>query len=61
MLRRDASDQLERAQRVCREAGVKFTMGTNNGGANDLGRLEYPVAMVQACGLTPGDFWFPGE
>ncbi len=44
-----------------KEAGVKFTMGTNNAGADDLGRLGYPIAMVDSCGLTAEDFWFPGE
>ena len=29
-----------------KEAGVKFTFGTNNGGANDLGRMEYGIDMV---------------
>jgi len=43
-----------------KEAGVKFTFGTNNGGANDLGRMEYGIDMVYECGLTPQDMWFPG-
>ncbi|MDF1573849.1 MAG: DUF1080 domain-containing protein [Bacteroidales bacterium] len=42
-----------------REAGVKFTFGTNNGGADDLGRMEYGIDMVYECGLTPQDMWFP--
>ena len=42
-----------------KEAGVKFTFGTNNGSANDLGRLEYCLDMVAACGLTTDDFWIP--
>jgi histidinol phosphatase-like PHP family hydrolase len=40
-------------------AGVKFTFGTNNAGANDLGRLEYCIDMVKECGLTSTDFWLP--
>jgi hypothetical protein len=40
-------------------AGVKFTFGTNNGGPNDLGRLEYCVKMAEECGLTPDDMWMP--
>jgi hypothetical protein len=39
---------------------VKFTLGTNNGGANDLGRMEYGIRMIQECGLTSTDMWFPG-
>ncbi len=44
-----------------KEAGVKFTFGTNNGGANDLGRMEYGIEMIEECGLTPSDIWFPEE
>jgi histidinol phosphatase-like PHP family hydrolase len=46
---------------ICRakEAGVKFTIGTNNGGANDLGRLEYAIDVIYKCGLTPQDMWYP--
>lgn len=42
-----------------KDAGVKFTFGTNNAGANDLGRLEYCIAMAQACGLEPSNMWIP--
>ena len=41
-----------------KKAGVKFTFGTNNSNRN-LGRLEYCLAMVQVCGLTPEDMWMP--
>ena len=44
-----------------KEAGVKFAFGTNNGGANDLGRMEYGIDMVYECGLTSQDMWFPGR
>ncbi len=44
-----------------RDNGVKFSFGTNNGGPNDLGRLEYCIDMVQECGLTPDDMWIPGK
>jgi 3-keto-disaccharide hydrolase len=40
-------------------AGVKFTFGTNNAGANDLGRLEYCIDMAKECGLTSTDIWLP--
>jgi len=42
-----------------KEAGVKFTFGTNNGGADDLGRMEYAIEMINECGLTPFDIWMP--
>lgn len=40
-------------------AGVKFTFGTNNGGRGDLGRMEYALEMVEACGLETKDIWLP--
>jgi len=46
--------------RKAKEAGVKFTFGTNNGGADDLGRMEYGIDMVYECGLSSQDMWFPG-
>jgi histidinol phosphatase-like PHP family hydrolase len=42
-----------------KEAGVKFTFGTNNGSADDLGSMEYSVDMIERCGLTPEDMWYP--
>lgn len=39
-------------------AGVKFTLGTNNGD-RDLGRLEYALKVVKDCGLTWQDMWMP--
>lgn len=44
-----------------KEAGVKFTFGTNNGGADDLGRMEYGIDMVFECGLSSQDMWYPGN
>ena len=43
-----------------KERGIKFTFGTNNENA-DFGRLEYALEMVDACGLTASDIWFPSE
>ncbi len=42
-----------------REAGVKFACGTNNGGPQDLGRMEYCIQMIRECGLTWQDMWVP--
>ena len=42
-----------------KEAGVKFTLGTNNGGSNDLGRMDYAIEMIGECGLTGADMWRP--
>jgi histidinol phosphatase-like PHP family hydrolase len=41
-----------------KNAGVKFSFGTNNGDPN-LGRMEYALAMVAQCGLTPQDIFIP--
>ena len=42
--------------KLAKEAGVKFTMGTNNATA-DLGYLEYGLKMISECNLKPEDFW----
>ncbi len=44
-----------------KQAGVKFTLGTNNGGANDLGRMDYAIEMIGECGLTGADMWMPED
>lgn len=42
-----------------KQAGVKFACGTNNSSADDLGRMEYCIEMIRACGLTWQDMWVP--
>jgi len=42
-----------------KEAGVKFTFGTNNGSASDLGRMDYALEMITECGITSADMWMP--
>lgn len=46
--------------RAAHKAGAKFTLGTNNGGRDDLGTLAYSVQQVKACGLKWTDLWVPG-
>jgi hypothetical protein len=46
--------------KVFQEAGCKFTFGTNNGGADDLGRCAYGMKMIEECKLRWSDFWAPG-
>jgi len=41
-----------------KQAGVKFTFGTNNVDAK-LGRLEYCLDMIDQCGLTGNDIYLP--
>jgi len=48
----------ERIIHRAKQKGLKFTFGTNNGNA-DFGRLEYCLEMVDKCGLTPDDMWYP--
>ena len=40
-------------------AGVKFTFGTNNAGANDVGLMEYAIQMKKECGITAADMYKP--
>jgi hypothetical protein len=44
---------------MAKQAGVKFSCGTNNAGAQDLGRNEYCIEMITACELKAGNFWSP--
>jgi histidinol phosphatase-like PHP family hydrolase len=44
--------------KLAKKSGVKFTLGTNNGG-RDLGRLDYALDMVRECGLTWEDMFVP--
>jgi hypothetical protein len=45
--------------KLAKQSGVKFTLGTNNGGSDDLGRLEYSLDMVKKCKLTWKDMFVP--
>ena len=44
-----------------KQAGVKFTFGTNNTSPNDLGRLEYCLDMIEKCDLRSNDIWVPSK
>ncbi|GHT15803.1 hypothetical protein AGMMS4956_16590 [Bacteroidia bacterium] len=44
---------------LAKEKGAKFTIGTNNAGKEDVGKLEYAVEIIKACGLTAADMWIP--
>ena len=45
--------------KAAKAVGVKFTLGTNNNGIRELDRLDYSLRMVEECGLTIDDMWFP--
>ena len=45
--------------RLAKRSGVKFACGTNNTGADDLGRNEYCAEMIRQCDLREADFWVP--
>jgi hypothetical protein len=51
----------ERFLRLAKAKGAKFTFGTNNAGAGDLGDWSYPLAMQKALGLTWKDMFVPGH
>ncbi|MBI4909020.1 MAG: DUF1080 domain-containing protein [Acidobacteria bacterium] len=46
--------------RMAKAAKCKFSFGTNNGSAADLGRSEYGLRMLEECKLTWQDFFVPG-
>jgi len=48
----------EKILRKAKEAGVKFTFGTNNSG-RDLGTLDYSLEMKEKLGLTYKDMFMP--
>lgn len=48
----------EKFIRRAKEAGVKFTIGTNNADSK-FGRAEYALEMINKCGLQESDFWKP--
>lgn len=47
--------------RLAKTAAAKFTFGTNNGGATDLGDWSYPLEMQKKLGLTWKDMFVPGH
>jgi hypothetical protein len=49
----------ERFVRRAKAAGAKFSFGTNNGGADDLGQLAYSRMIARRCGLTEDDMFTP--
>jgi len=42
-----------------KEAGVKFTFGTNNVKNDDLNRMEYCVKVIRELHLTSSDIFLP--
>jgi len=51
----------ERFLRLAKAKGAKFTFGTNNAGASDLGDWSYPLAMQKALDLKWQDMFVPGH
>jgi len=49
----------ETAAHTPKEAGVRFTFGSNSHG-DGIGRLEYCVEMARRCALSRADFFVPG-
>ena len=48
----------EKIIRAAKDAGIRFALGTNNADTN-IGKLEYCVEMIEKCGLTGRDMFFP--
>jgi histidinol phosphatase-like PHP family hydrolase len=51
----------ERFLRLAKAKGARFTFGTNNAGANDIGDWSYPLAMQKALELEWQDMFVPGH
>jgi hypothetical protein len=51
----------ERFIRRAKQAGAKFTFGTNNTGPEDLGDWSYCLDMQRRCRLTAADMFVPGR
>ena len=51
----------ERFLRLAKARGAKFTFGTNNAGANDLGDWSYPLEMQKKLDLKWQDMFVPGH
>jgi len=47
--------------RLAKAKGAKFTFGTNNAGASDLGDWSYPLEMQKKLGLKWQDMFVPGH
>jgi len=50
-----------RVLEAAKAEGCKFSFGTNNNGAADLGRCEYGLEVVNALKLRWQDFFVPGD
>jgi len=48
----------EKIIRAAKEAGIRFVFGTNNANA-EIGKLEYCIEMMDKCGITERDMFFP--
>ena len=48
----------EKFIKAAKEAGVRFAFGTNNGNPR-IGKLEYCIDMMNKCGITERDMFFP--
>jgi hypothetical protein len=51
----------ERFLRLAKAKGAKFTFGTNNAGAADLGHWSYPLEMQEKLELKWQDMFVPGH
>jgi hypothetical protein len=45
--------------KLAKISGAKFTFGTNNTSAEDVGKLEYAIEMIKECNLQAADLYIP--
>lgn len=46
--------------RNAKQKGIKLAFGTNNGDEK-IGALEYCIAAIDSCSISPQDMWFPAK
>jgi hypothetical protein len=51
----------EKFVKLAKAAGVKFTVGTNNAGADDFGNWDYALDLQKKASLTWRNMWVPGH
>lgn len=45
--------------RLCKQAGIKFSIGTDSHRLEDVGRTDLLTPLIQELGLRDDDFWIP--
>lgn len=57
----DQTEFLLSFYRLCKEAGVKFAIGSDSHQLQDVGRTRLVEPLVRELGLSDDDIWLPGR